>query len=129
MPHAMAAVAVRRSGGQAAFARDTLEDPAIARLRHAVRLKPYAPIEAWPNDRPGRVTWRLKDGATLTESVESARGGLDKPFATTELLGKIDDLTRSTFPAMAAALRRLVDDPKSVAARAWRDCVAEMIGK
>jgi 2-methylcitrate dehydratase PrpD len=129
MPHAMAAVAVRRSGGQAAFARDTLEDPAIARLRHAVRLEPYAPIKAWPNDRPGRVTWRLTDGVTFTESVESARGGLDKPFATAELLGKIDELTRGTFPRMAAALRRLVDDPKSAASTPWRDCVAEMIGK
>jgi len=128
MPHAMAAVAVRRSGGQAAFARDTLEDPAIARLRHAVRLQPYAPIEAWPNDRPGRVTWRLADGVTLTESVESARGGLDKPFATAELLGKIDELTRGTFPRMAAVLRRLVDDPKGSASIQWRDCVADMIG-
>ena len=129
MPHAMAAVAVRRSGGQAAFARDTLEDPAIARLRRAVRLKPYTPIEAWPKDRPGRVTWRLKDGATLTESVESARGGLDKPFAATELLGKIDELTRGAFPGMAAVLRRLVEDPQSAASLPWRDCVAEMIGK
>ena len=129
MPHAMAAVAVRRSGGQAAFARDTLEDPAIARLRRAVRLKPYTPIEAWPKDRPGRVTWRLKDGATLTESVESARGGLDKPFAATELLGKIDELTRGAFPGMAAVLRRLVENPQSTASLPWRDCVAEMIGK
>lgn len=129
MPHAMAAVAVRRSGGQVAFARDTLEDPAIAHLRHAVRLKPYAPIEAWPKDRPGRVTWRLKDGDTLTEFVESARGGLDKPFAATELLGKIDDLTRGTFPRMATVLRQLVDDPKIAAGMSWRDCVADMIGK
>jgi 2-methylcitrate dehydratase PrpD len=129
MPHAMAAVAVRRSGGQAAFARDTLEDPAIARLRRAVRLKPYTPIEAWPKDRPGRVTWRLKDGATLTESVESARGGLDKPFAATELLGKIDELTRGVFPGMAAVLRRLVEKPQGAASLPWRDCVADMIGK
>ena len=129
MPHAMAAVAVRRSGGQAAFARDTLEDPAIARLRRAVRLKPYTPIEAWPKDRPGRVTWRLKDGATLTESVESARGGLDKPFAATELFGKIDELTRGAFPGMAAVLRRLVENQKGAASLPWRDCVAEMIGK
>src|SRR6185295_10070473 len=53
MPHAMAAVAVRRSGGQSAFASDTLDDPAIARLRQAVRLQPYAPIAPWPSDRPG----------------------------------------------------------------------------
>jgi hypothetical protein len=129
MPHAMAAVAVRRSGGQDAFARDTLEDPAIARLRHAVRLKPYVPIEAWPNDRPGRVTWRLTDGATLTEFVESARGGLDKPFAKSELLDKIDALTRDAFPGMATVLRRLVDDPERAARSPWRDLVADMIAQ
>ena len=129
MPHAMAAVAARRSGGQAAFARDTLADPAIARLRRVVRLAPYAPIEAWPKDRPGRVTWHLKDGAVLTASVDSARGGLDKPFTTDELLDKIDELTIRTFPAMAAVLRCLVEDPQNVATTPWRDCVAEMICK
>jgi 2-methylcitrate dehydratase PrpD len=129
MPHAMAAAAVRGSGGQAAFARDTLEDPAIARLRRVVRLVPYAPIEAWPKDRPGRVTWRLCDGAVLTECVESARGGLDKPFGTDELLDKIDELTRSTFPAMPAVLRQLVGHPQGLASTPWRECVANMTGK
>ena len=103
----MAAVAARRTGGQTAFGRDTLDDPAIARLRHAVRLEPYAPIETWPKDRPGRVTWRLSDGETWTEAVENARGGEDEPFSTDELLGKIDELTRAVFPAHAGVLREL----------------------
>jgi 2-methylcitrate dehydratase PrpD len=126
MPHAMAAVAVRGTGGQAAFARDTLDDPAIARLRRRVRLAPYAPIEAWPKDRPGRVTWRLADGTALTEAVESARGGLDQPFGQNELLGKIDALTREVFPAMPAVLTRLVREPGALFAAPWRDVVADM---
>jgi 2-methylcitrate dehydratase PrpD len=129
MPHALAAVAARGSGGQTSFARDTLDDPAIARLRRAVRLKPYAPIEPWPKDRPGRVTWRLSDGESWTEAVENARGGADQPFTTDELLGKIEDLTRTTFPAMPAVLRALIADPQAMAATPWRGVVARMTGK
>lgn len=127
MPHAMAAVAVRGSGGQASFTRDTLDDPAIARLREAVRLAPYAPIEPWPKDRPGRVTWQLADGERWTEAIENARGGPDQPFSTSELLSKMDELTRAVFPAMPGVLRELVSEPQALAASPWRDLVAQMI--
>jgi 2-methylcitrate dehydratase PrpD len=127
MPHAMAAVAARATGGQGAFGRDTLDDPAIARLRHAVRLQPYTPIKAWPKDRPGRVTWRLTSGEVWTEAVESARGGADQPFSTEELFGKIDELTRDVFPAMPDVLRRLVADPSAMGAIPWRDVIAKML--
>jgi 2-methylcitrate dehydratase PrpD len=127
MPHAMAAVAVRGTGGQSAFGRDTLDDPTIARLRHSVRLQPYTAIEAWPKDRPGRVTWRLTSGEIWTEAVENARGGADQPFSTAELLGKIDELTSDVFPSMSGVLRRLITNPSAMAAAAWRDVVAEMI--
>jgi 2-methylcitrate dehydratase PrpD len=126
MPHAMAAVAVRRTGGQSAFTSDTLDDPAIVRLRQAVRLRPYAPIAPWPNDRPGRVTWRLSDGEIWSEAVESARGGSDQPFSTEELLGKIDELTLAVFPAMPGVLRGLIADPHATAATPWRDVVTRM---
>jgi len=126
MPHALAAVAVRRTGGQSAFTSDTLGDPAIARLRRAVRLQPYAPIAPWPKDRPGRVTWRLSDGEIWSEDVENARGGADQPFSTDELFGKIDELTRVAFPAMSGVLRGLIVDPYAVATTPWRDVVAQM---
>ena len=128
MPHALAAVAARGTGGQASFTRDTLDDPAIARLRRAVRLAPYAPIEPWPKDRPGRVTWRLADGETWTAAVENARGGADQPFSTDELTAKIDELTHATFPAMSGVLRALIADPHAMAARPWRDVVDKMTG-
>src|SRR5262249_44698390 len=108
------------------FARDTLDDPAIVRLREVVQLTPYAPIAPWPNDRPGRVTWRLADGERWTEAVENARGGSDQPFSNDELLNKIDELTNATFPAMPGVLRKLISDPRSVATTPWRDLVAQM---
>jgi 2-methylcitrate dehydratase PrpD len=127
MPHAMAAVAARRTGGQTAFGRDTLGDPTIDRLRRAVRMKPYAPIEAWPKDRPGRVTWTFRNGDVWSETVENARGGGDQPFTTDELLGKIDELTRDVFPAMASVLQWLIANPSALAATAWRDVIADMV--
>lgn len=126
MPHAMAAVAARRTGGARAFSRDTLDDPQIARLRQAVRLQPYAPIEPWPNDRPGRVTWRLSDGEQWTEAIVSARGGADQPFADDELLQKMDELSRPVFPAMPGVLRRLVVETPTMLATPWRAVVTDM---
>jgi 2-methylcitrate dehydratase PrpD len=129
MPHALAAVAARGTGGQTSFTRETLDDPAIARLRRAVQLEPYAPIEPWPKDRPGRVTWHLADGEAWTAAVENARGGADQPFSTDELTAKIDELTRATFPAMSGVLRGLVADPRATAATPWREVVAKMTGR
>jgi 2-methylcitrate dehydratase PrpD len=127
MPHALAAVAARGTGGQAAFGRDTLDDPAIARLRRAVRMEAYAPIAPWPKDRPGRVTWRFADGESWSETVENARGGSDQPFSQDELTDKIETLTRVAFPAMPAVLRGLIADPHTMAATPWRDVVTRMI--
>ena len=115
-----------RTGGQSAFTSDTLDDPAIARLRQAVRLQPYTPIAPWPKDRPGRVSWRLSNGEVWSETVENARGGADRPFSTDELLDKIDELTRAAFPAMSGVLRGLITDPYAVATTPWRDVVAQM---
>jgi 2-methylcitrate dehydratase PrpD len=89
MPHAMAAVATRGTGGQTSFARDTLDDPAIARLREAVRLAPYAPIEPWPKDRPGRVTWRLSDGERWSEAVETRGAVPTSPSPPMSYLGRL----------------------------------------
>jgi 2-methylcitrate dehydratase PrpD len=126
LPHALAAVAARRTGGQAAFARDTLDDPAIARLRQTVRLRLYEAIGPWPKDRPARVTWRLKDGETWSEAVQSARGGADRPFSTDELIEKIEALTRGVFHRMPDVLRALIALPRSFAKKPWREIVDEM---
>ena len=126
MVRAAVSAPARGSGGQTSFARDTLDDRAITRLREAVRLAPYTPIEPWPKDRPGRVTWRLSDGERWTEAIENARGGADQPFSTDELLGKIEELTHSAFPAMPGVLRKVIVDPHAMAASRWSDLVAQM---
>ncbi|ACL62951.1 MmgE/PrpD family protein [Methylobacterium nodulans] len=123
MPHAVAASAITGTGGQGAFDQRTLDDPQIAALRRRVRLEALPEIGPPPHDRPSRVTWRLRDGAWLTELCESARGGADQPFDTGTMLEKLRETTRG-FPRMASCLGAIVQGGRGAAP--WRDCVAEM---
>lgn len=126
MPHAAAAVARRGSGGQEAFAKDTLTDPAIARLRRAVKLIPLATIEPWPNDRAARVTWILDDGSRHTAACRNARGGADQPFDEATLTAKLASNTAPVFPAMAGALTALLSPDTDETP--WRDVIAAATG-
>ena len=108
MPHAAAAVARRASGGNDAFTKDTLTDPAIAELRRKVTLIPLAEIEPWPNDRAARVTWTMRDGSRHSASCRNARGGADQPFDEQTLLDKLSGNTAGMFPAMPEALAALL---------------------
>jgi len=126
MPHAAAAVAVLATGGQAAFSAAALARDDIAALRDKVTLKPYQPLAPWPNDRPSRVTWIMKDGARHTAEKINARGGADQPFDEATLLGKLTENTASLFPAMAGVLTDLLHCRHGVDHLSWRDCVGRM---
>jgi len=128
LPHILAATAVLGTCSARAFFGATLRDPRIAGLRRRVRIVPYSPIGAWPNDRPARVTWRLKDGRRLEARSLNARGGADQPFTVDELLAKGAELTADTFPEFSRVSARLVGDPGAEASRPWRAIVAEMTG-
>ncbi len=95
MPHALAAAAVTGTGGQGAFDQSTLHEPRIADLRRRVRLAPLPEIGPPPNDRPSRVTWRMRDGTALSALCESARGGADQPFDTDTMLAKLAETSRA----------------------------------
>lgn len=128
MPHALAAVAVRRTGGKNAFANDTLRDPAISALRHKVELRPYEPLAPWPNDRPGRVTWILKDGSSHSAECMNARGGADQPFDEATLLAKLEDNCAAIFPAMPGVLQGVLQADQTLLQMPWRETVARMVG-
>ena len=126
LPHILAAGAVLGTSSARAFFGPTLTDPEISDLRKRVRLLPYSPIGEWPNDRPGRVTWRLRDGTELSAQSINARGGADQPFSTDELMDKGEELTRDVFPSFARVARRLVGDPLAAADGRWADTIAAM---
>ncbi len=126
MQHIAATAAVHGDGGAEAFHASTIDNPAVAALRHKVTLEPYEPEPEWPNDRPARVTWTLDDGTKLTEEVLSARGGPDLPFAPDEIRTKIHGIVSQPYPAMAPALDRLMALEGAALERNWAETVGAM---
>jgi 2-methylcitrate dehydratase PrpD len=125
MSHAMGAVLATGSGGAEAFAAATLAEPAIARLRERVSVRPWQPELPPPNDRPARVTLALRDGRRLHGECLSARGGPDRPLPPQVVLEKMETLAVPVYPAM----RRVFDELMALEPRrmrqGWADIVAE----
>jgi 2-methylcitrate dehydratase PrpD len=126
MQHIAATSALNKSGGFEAFSASVLSQPDVAALRHKVTMSPYEPMPEWPNDRPTRVTWTLKDGRTLTEEVTSARGGPDLPFGPDEIRAKIKSIVSEPYPAMFGALEKILALDPAILASGWRETVARM---
>jgi 2-methylcitrate dehydratase PrpD len=127
MPHAAAASAVLGTGATGAFTADTLAHTEIAALRRKVKLLPYAGIEAWPKDRPSRVSWHFADGETWTEVCESARGGADQPFDEATIITKLEAGTGYLFPRLTGALIGLAAGDAGTLRKPWRALVADML--
>lgn len=128
MAHIVAATCVLGHAGADAFAGSTLTDTAISDLRARVSMTPFAPEQAWPLDRPARVTLELEDGTRLSGECLSARGGPDRPFSTEEILAKIAKITAPVYPAMAGVAQRLIALDPATTRRTWRETVAEITG-
>jgi 2-methylcitrate dehydratase PrpD len=126
IPHAIAATTRLGTAGARAFTFDKLDDDGIAALRRRVRLAPYADLKPWPKDRPARVTMRFADGGEMSAVCESARGGADQPFDEQTLLAKLAENAGSVFPAVPDAMARVIRGDAALAARPWRDVLAEI---
>lgn len=126
MPHAVAAALVTGTGGADAFLSGTLRDAAIGALRERVRVAPFAPLPAPPNDRPARIRVTLRDGSGLSAECLSAQGGPDRPFDSAMLDGKVHALTAAAYPRMAAGALALADARVARAAGGWADIVDEL---
>jgi len=128
IPHAIAATVRLGTAGARAFTSDKLADDGIAQLRRRVRLAPYPDLQPWPKDRPARVTMRFADGAEMSAVCESARGGADQPFDEQTLLAKLAENAAGVFPAVPDAMARVIRGDATLAARPWRDVLADMVG-
>ena len=126
MQHIAATSAINRTGGFEAFSAGALSEPEVVALRGRVTMAPYEPLPEWPNDRPTRVSWKLKDGRTLTEEVLSARGGPDLPFAPEEIRAKIEDIVTAPYPKMFPLLEKVIALDADILADGWRETVLRM---
>lgn len=108
MPHAVAAALVDGSAGASAFDGRALHDPAIAALRSRVVTAAWTPALPPPNDRPARVTVRLRDGRTLRAECLSARGGADRPLPDDTWAEKMRVLAAPVYPRIVGVFEEIV---------------------
>jgi len=124
--HAMAAVFATGSGSADAFAAATLAEPAIARLRERVSVKPWHPEMPPPHDRPARVTVALRDGRTLSGECLSARGGPDRPLPPQVVLEKMETLAAPAYGRMRGVFDQLLAVEPRRMQQGWSDIVGDM---
>ncbi len=108
LPYILAVAAIFGNVGATSFTHKTLADARIARLRHRVVISSHRNVGAWPEDRPAKLRWILDDGGRHECEVRSARGGVDRPFADSEILAKIEYLSAQTMPSLGTICSRVI---------------------
>lgn len=103
VPYAVATRLVHGASGKTAFTEESLSE-AVFELAERVEVVASDDITArLPDARSSRVTIRLGDGRELTESVEHARGGTERPWTEPELREKFDELVAPILGTNGAA--------------------------
>jgi 2-methylcitrate dehydratase PrpD len=115
LPHTVAAGLAYGTGGPRSFTRASLADPEVRTLSEAVELRPIAEVGPWPEDRPARVTVRLKDGSEESAYCATATGDPTKPLSREDLVEKFVEVTDGTLSAqggreLAGDILRLPDN-------------------
>lgn len=127
MPHAVASALATGAAGAAAFSADSLKDPRIAALRARVSTGAWLPIMPPPDDRPARVTVRLRDGRAFSAECMSARGGPDRPLPEDAWVEKMHTLASPVYPAMVEVFSDLVQADARRLAQPWPEIVTEIV--
>jgi 2-methylcitrate dehydratase PrpD len=124
LPHAAAAVVMRGDAGYGSFTESVVHDPAIAALRHRVRITEDPQLTAVsPRLKPARVTLTLKDGRQTTRSCDSPRGDFQRPYQEAEIRGKFRELASLVLtPEGVTAIEHAVD--RCDRWPSWRDLTA-----
>lgn len=104
MPHMVAAALVRRTGSAAAFASDSLEDPAISSMRERVSMTLTSHALTPPHDRPAWLTLVLDDGTQLKVQCLSAIGSPDNPVTREQFREKLEELANGVLPGLVDAV-------------------------
>jgi 2-methylcitrate dehydratase PrpD len=129
IPHAVSAAAVFGAAGPSAFNMEAVHRPGLVELRQRVAIGPHDTIGAWPEDRPAKVTWEMRDGRRHVAECRSAPGGADQPLSTQMLEAKFQTLTQGSFPQMAPIFERLLALEPAVLGEPWTRTVDRMVGR
>lgn len=107
LPHAVAAGLAYGTGGPSAFTRASIDDPEVRTLSEAVELRPIGEVRDWPEDRPSRITVRLKNGSEDAAYCATATGDPTRPLSRDQLVEKFIEVAGATISAEGA--RELAD--------------------
>ena len=127
--HVVAAALSIGSTGPQAFSEEVIEDPEVAFLRNRVRLLPYEPLPAWPEDRPARLVITMDDGRQLDTECMSAPGGPDHPISAEMLLQKVAGLTADDFPSFPDHARSIVEGNGGMRGKTWQEIIMKMLAR
>ncbi|HEX2547044.1 MAG TPA: MmgE/PrpD family protein [Ramlibacter sp.] len=108
VPFAVASRLVHRSSGLSSFTWEAVRNPAVLALaaRVTVREDP-AMTRRLPQERPARVSIRLRDGSERTAQVTFNRGDDAAPYTSEQLTRKFLELTSRVWPL--AHCQRVLD--------------------
>ena len=94
VPFAIATTIVHGHSGVESFLPDKIERPEIKSLASRVEVEEKPEFtQMMPSRRPSRVTVRLRDGSTFSETVYISKGDIEDPYSTDELDAKFLNLT------------------------------------
>jgi len=126
LPHVVAAALIEGDAGVPSFSVASLTAADVSALRRKVKVVSYEPLPAAPDDRPARVTVRLKNGKEYSTTCLSAVGGPDKPLADPEVMEKIRRLSHDTYPRLGALIESMAALEPTRMSQSWRGLVAEL---
>jgi len=98
VPFAIATTILHGHSGVESFLPDRIKRPEIKLLASRVEVEEEPEFtQMMPSRRPSRVTVRLKDGNTFSETVYISKGDIEDPYSTAELDAKFISLTTPIY--------------------------------
>ncbi len=98
IPFAIATTVIHGNSGVQTFLPEKVDQPQIKQLAARVDVEEKTEFtQMMPSRRPSRVTVKLKNGATFTETVFISRGDIEDPYSDQELESKFLDLTTPVY--------------------------------
>ena len=108
MNYSLALQLVKGGNGFSDYTEENMKDPMIANLSKKIRVEKDEYIDSlFPGKIGGKVTMKMKDGRSYSETVEDCRGTPLNPMSKVELENKVRNVARMTVGE--AKINRIIE--------------------